>query len=94
MVEAKKNRAQLDQIEVKQRFLRHYNRERLALAGKCDVLKDWDVVIPKSEPAESDLLANWLNTQANKSMAIKDGLILDFKRPLVINMLLAPNNFL
>ena len=91
--EAKKNRAQLELPEARARFLRHYNRSRLALASKSEVLSHWDTCIPTSEPADTDLFANWINTQAHKSMAIKNATILDTKRPLVINMMLAPNSF-
>ena len=94
MPEAIRNRAQLELPQVRERFLRHYNRHRLAMASKTEVMNHWDVITPKTEPADSDLFANWLNTQANKSMAIKDALILDFKRPLVMHMMIIPDNFM
>jgi len=93
MPEAMKNRAQLELPEVRARFLRHYNRARLALASKSEVLSHWEPCMPVSEPADSDLFGNWLNTQAHKSMAIKGAVILDFKRPLVINMMIAMDSF-
>ena len=93
MPEAMKNRAQLELPEVRARFLRHYNRSRLALASKSPVLTNWEACLPVSEPADTDLFGNWLNTQAYKSMAIKGAVILDFKRPIVINMMIAPDSF-
>ena len=80
--------------EVRARFLKHYNRARLALAGKANVFQQWETITAKTEPAENDLFSNWLNALAMKSMAIQNELLLDFKRPLVIHMMLAPNSFL
>ena len=94
MPEAIKNRAQLELPEGRARFLRHYNRHRLAMASQTEVLDQWDLITPKSEPNDGDFFANWLNTLSNKSMAIKDAIILDFHRPLVMHMMIIPNNFL
>ena len=94
MPEAIKNRAQLEIPQGRARFLRHYNRFRLALASQTSALNHWDIITPKSEPCDQDMFANWLNTLSNKSMAIKDAVILDFHRPLVMHMMLIPDNFL
>ena len=93
MPEAMKQRAQLDLPEARSRFLRHYNRSRLALASKSPVLSQWEACAPVAEPADSDLFANWLNMQSHKSMAIRGAPIINLKRPLVINMMIAPDEF-
>ena len=93
MPEALKNRAQLEIPEVRTKFLRHYNRSRLALASKAAVVDHWEACAPVSEPADTDLFANWINMQSHKSMAIKGAPIINLKRPLIINMMLAPDNF-
>ena len=92
MPEALKNRAQLEVPQVRARFLRHYNRSRLALASKSPALSHWEACAPVAEPADSDLFANWLNTQSHKSMAIRGAPIINLKRPLVINMMIAPDD--
>ena len=93
MEEAIKNRAQLDIPLGRTRFIRHYNRNRLAMASTLDIMTNYDVITPKTEPADTDMFPNWLNTLANKSMALRSAPILTFKRPLVMDMIIAPNNF-
>ena len=94
MEEAIKNRAQLGNPDTRTRFLRHYNRNRLALASTLEVTNNYDLITPKTEPSDTDLFPNWLNTLANKSMAVRAAPILTFKRPLIIDMIVAPNHFL
>ena len=94
MPEAQKSRAQLELPEVRARFLRHYNRNRIELAGTTEMLNNYDVITPKTEPSDTDMFANWLNSLTNRSMAIAGAPILDFKRPLVIDLILAPDYFL
>ena len=90
--EATKNNIKLDRTDVRDRFLRHYHRERLALASSLPILKEWDSLPPKSEPADDEPLATWLNTQAIKSLAAANGLIIDFKRPIEIDMIIVPDS--
>ena len=92
--EARKNNIKLDLPDLKKRFLRHYYRERLALAGTVPVLKSWDALPPKTEPVDDELLPNWLNTQGIKSLGVRDGLMLDLKRPIEIDMILVPNELM
>ena len=89
--EATKNNIKIDRIDVRKRFLRHYHRERLAMASNLPLLKDWDALPFKSEPLDDEVMANWLNTQAVKSLAVTNGLIIDFKRPVEIDMILLPD---
>ena len=93
MEEAIKNRAQIDLPDGRARFLRHYNRNRLAMASTLDVMANYDVITPKTEPSDTDMFPNWLNTLSNKSMALRSEPFLTFKRPLVIDMVIAPNHF-
>lgn len=92
--EASKNNVKLDRIEVRKRFLRHYHRERLAMASNLPMLKEWEALPYKSEPLDDEVMANWLNTQAVKSLAVSNGLIIDFKRPVEIDMILLPDDVL
>ena len=92
--EAKEKRANIDQPEVAKRFLKHYNRARLALASTSKALKGWETIEPKSEPQDQDLFANWLNSLAFKAVASTNKIILDFKRPLTVHMMLIPKKFL
>ena len=92
--EASKNNIKLDRTDVRDRFLRHYHRERLALASSLPVLKDWDSLPPKSEPADDEQLSTWFNTQAIKSLAASNGLIIDFKRPIEIDLIILPDQLM
>ena len=92
--DATKNNVKLDRIDVRKRFLRHYHRERLAMASNLPMLKEWDPLPAKTEPLDDEVMSNWLNTQAVKSLAVSNGLILDFKRPVEIDMILLPNEVL
>ena len=92
--EATKNNIKLDRLDVKNRFLKHYHRERLAMASTLPILKDWDPLPPKTEPVDDELLANWLNTQAIKSVAASNGLIINLQRPIEIDMILVPDQIM
>ena len=92
--DATKNNIKLDRSDVRKRFLRHYHRERLALASNLPMLKEWDALPPKTEPLDDEVVSNWLNTQAVKSLAASNGLIIDLKRPIEIDMILLPNEVL
>ena len=64
------------------------------MANSISALKQWDPLPEKSEPVDEEKLANWLNTQGVKSLATKDGLMLDFKRPIEVDMILVPNELM
>ena len=64
------------------------------MASTIEALKRWDPLPEKSEPVDEEVFANWLNTQSVKSLATKDGLMLDFKRPVEVDMILVPNELM
>ena len=94
MVNARKSNAKLDVPEVKNRFLKHYNRQKLAIASRSKALLHCKPMEMKAEPNDSDLFANWINAWSFKVGANKDAMIVDFKRPIIINMILVPNCFM
>ena len=81
----------LNSTENRSLFLKAYNRKRLALASTSKALKNWSVMPGRSEPADTDIFANWLNTQSNLSLASDSGIILDFKRPIILDLIIIPD---
>ena len=84
----------LDSAENRNLFLKAYNRKRLALASVSKALKDWDCIEPRTEPADTDILSNWLNSQSVNAVGVQSEINLDFKRPLVFDMIFIPDRFL
>ena len=92
--ELEKAQVKLQDATAKRSFIDNYRRAKTEIIAKSDHLAGYELVQADQMPSNTEILAAWLIKNQTKAILSTDNVVMDFRAPIEIEALLAPQNLM